>query len=157
MTVSFVVRLVQSWERIQLLPFRDNYQSLLLVLTISLTKESWHSKDGTVISKMLSGRIHEQSDHVFHKHVDPDKTKKDQGNRSIKTFVDMCFKNETNMTTMIGILQIVKNEIKKCSKQIACPNDLDKIGNESLEDTLGEVQYIVLQRLQRSGRKWIQD
>ena len=51
----------------------------------------------------------------FHKYVGWDQTKTEQGNWSTKTFVSMWFKNKTNMATTIGMLALVKNEIKKAS------------------------------------------
>ena len=50
---------------------------------------------------------------VFHKHIDWDQTKTEQGTWPTKKFVNMWFKNETNLATMIGLLEIVKNELKR--------------------------------------------
>ena len=66
----------------------------------------------------------------FHKHIDWDQTKTEQGNWPTKTFVNMWFKNETNMATKIGMLEIVKHELKKGILQLAWPNCLGKIANE---------------------------
>ena len=49
----------------------------------------------------------------FHKYIDCDQTKTEQGNRPTKTFVNMWFKNDTNMATLIVMFGIVENELKK--------------------------------------------
>ena len=49
----------------------------------------------------------------FHKYTGWDHTRTEQGTWPSKTFVNMQFKNETNLATIIGLPEIVKEEIKK--------------------------------------------
>ena len=49
----------------------------------------------------------------FHKYIDWEHTRTEQGTWPTKKLVSMWFKNETNMSTMIGMLEIVRNELKK--------------------------------------------
>ena len=46
--------------------------------------------------------------HQFHKYIDWDLTRKEQGAWPTKPFVNMWFNNETNVATMIGLLEILK-------------------------------------------------
>ena len=43
----------------------------------------------------------------FHKYIDWDQTRTEQGTWPTKTIVNMWSKNETNMSTMIGMFEIV--------------------------------------------------
>ena len=54
----------------------------------------------------------------FTQYIDWDQTRKEQGNWQTKTIVNMCFKNETNLATMIVLLKVVKEELKKVSYKI---------------------------------------
>ena len=49
----------------------------------------------------------------FHKYIDWDQTRTEQGTWPTKTLVSLWFKNETNMATMIGLLKFVTDELKK--------------------------------------------
>ena len=51
--------------------------------------------------------------HELHKYIYWDQTRTEQGNWPTKTFVNMRFRSDTNLTTMIGLLEIVKHELKK--------------------------------------------
>ena len=48
----------------------------------------------------------------FYKYTDWDKTRTEQGSWPTKTFINM-WSNETNLATMVGLLEFVKEEIKK--------------------------------------------
>ena len=48
----------------------------------------------------------------FHQYTDWDHFRKVQGNCPTKTIVNMWFKNETSLATMIGLLKVVKEELK---------------------------------------------
>ena len=49
----------------------------------------------------------------FHKYIDLDQTRTEQGTWMTKTLVSMWFKNETNMATMIEMLEIVKENSRR--------------------------------------------
>ena len=89
----------------------------------------------------------------FHKHIDWDHTRTEQGTWPTKTFVNMWFKNETNLATMTGLLEIVKEELKKIHYKLRGQEGLGKKGNEPAEEALGEGPCVVLQMPRRSGRK----
>ena len=57
------------------------------------------------LQKMLPNELHQ--------YVDWDLTWTEQGNWPTKTTVNVWFKNETNLATMIGLLEVVKDELKK--------------------------------------------
>ena len=73
----------------------------------------------------------------FHLHVDCGQTKTEQGTWPTKTFVKMWFKKETNLATMIGMLDF-SQKTQKRNQPIAWPNGLDKIGHESEKEALGK-------------------
>ena len=47
------------------------------------------------------------------KYVDWEQTKTEQGTRPTKTMVNMWFSNETKLPTMVGLLDIIKEELKR--------------------------------------------
>ena len=49
----------------------------------------------------------------FHRYIDWDQTRTEQGNWPTKTNVNVWFKNETHLATTIGLLNVVKDELKK--------------------------------------------
>ena len=57
--------------------------------------------------KDLHRMVHDQ------KYIDWDQTRTAQGTWPTKTIVSMWFRNETNLPTMVGMLDIIKNELKK--------------------------------------------
>ena len=56
----------------------------------------------------------------FHKVVDWDQTRTEQGS-STKTIVNMGFKNDTNLATMIGMPGIVTDELKMVLYKLQSP------------------------------------
>ena len=66
----------------------------------------------------------------FHKYIDWDQTRTEQWNWPTKTFLNMWFRNDTNLATMIGLLEIVKHELKKIPYKLHDQVGLDKIGND---------------------------
>ena len=72
----------------------------------------------------------------YHKYIDWDHSRKEQGTWQTKTIVSMWFKNETNLATLVGMLDIVKNSRR-------CPDScmgryFVKIGNEPEKEALGK-------------------
>ena len=49
----------------------------------------------------------------FHQYIDWNQTRTEQGNWPTKTIVNMCFKNETHLATMMGLLKVDQDELKK--------------------------------------------
>ena len=89
---------------------------------------------------------------VFHKYIDWDQTRTEQGIWPTKTFVNMSFKNETNMATMNGMLEMVKKMISRRYPTHCMARWSRKIGNEAQEEAFGKGACVVFQRSQRSGR-----
>ena len=87
------------------------------------------------------------------KYFDWDQTRTEQGTWPTKTFVNMWFKNETNLSTMIGLLEIVEEEIKRKPNKLSGQGGLGKIGNEPEKEAFGKGPCVVSQRSQRSWRK----
>ena len=54
----------------------------------------------------------------LHQYIDWDPTRTEQGNWLTKTIVNVWFMNETNLTTMIGLLKAFKDELKKVPNKI---------------------------------------
>ena len=92
----------------------------------------------------------------FHQYIDWDQSKKDQGNWPTMTIVNMLFKDETNLVTMIGLLKVEKEQLKE-KLQTSWSGGHCKFGNGSPKETLGEGARPILQGPQCNGRKWIQD
>ena len=83
-----------------------------------------------------------------------DQSRKEQGNWPTKTIVNMWFKNETNMATMIGLPKIVKEEMKKAPYKIRGQEGHCKIGNESpTKKPLAKAHALFLQRTESNGRR----
>ena len=59
------------------------------------------------LQKMVPGELNPK--------IDWDQSKKVQGNGPTKIIVNMCFKNRTTLAKMIGLLKVVKEELKKVS------------------------------------------
>ena len=59
-----------------------------------------------VLQRMMSDQ--------YQKYIDWDHSSTEQGTWLTKTFVSMWFRNETFLPTMVGMLDIVKKEFKKC-------------------------------------------
>ena len=55
----------------------------------------------------------------FKKYVDWERTKTQQGTWQTKTMVSMWFSNEANVPSMIRLLNIIKEELKKDPSQTA--------------------------------------
>ena len=49
----------------------------------------------------------------YRKYLDGDQTRTEQGTWPTRTMVNMWFSNETNLPTMVGLLDIMKEELKK--------------------------------------------
>ena len=54
----------------------------------------------------------------FHQYIDWDHSRKEPGNWTTKTIVNMWFNNETTLATMIGLLKVVKADLKNVSYKI---------------------------------------
>ena len=90
----------------------------------------------------------------FHHYIDWNQTRTKQGTWQTKTIVNMWFKNETILATMIGLLKVVEDELKKVPYKFHGQEvSLQKIGNESSRGTFGEGTCPVCQRPQSSGWK----
>ena len=57
--------------------------------------------------------LHQMVPDQFQKYIDWDLTKTEQGTWPTKTFVSMWFSKETYLPTMVGLLDIIKTELKK--------------------------------------------
>ena len=66
----------------------------------------------TEVSKFICDLLKMVPDQ-FHKYIDWDQTGTEQGTWPTKTFVNVWFKNVTNLATMIGLLEIATEEIKR--------------------------------------------
>ena len=49
----------------------------------------------------------------YQKYIDWDQTRTEQGTWPTKTIVSMWFRNDTNLPTLVGLLDIIKTELKK--------------------------------------------
>ena len=57
--------------------------------------------------------LHQMVPDHYKKYVDRDQTRTEQGTRPTKTMVNMWFSNDTNLPTRVGLLGIIKTELKK--------------------------------------------
>ena len=92
---------------------------------ISLCQERWNSKDGsqTTNNFVTKGSRRPRSDFVkdlheivpdpFKKYVDWEQTKTEQGAWPTNTMVNMWFSNEASLPSMVRLLDIVKEALKK--------------------------------------------
>ena len=82
----------------------------------------WNSKAGSLITQdavflglagdevmKFNGDLQKMVPNEFHQKIHFNQTRSEQGNWPTKTIVNMWFKNETNLATMIGLLKIVEN------------------------------------------------
>ena len=63
--------------------------------------------------------LHQIVPDPFKKYVDWERTKTEQGTWPTKTMVNMWFSNEANLPSMIRLLNIIKEELKKDPSQTA--------------------------------------
>ena len=97
------------------------------------------------LQKMILGQ--------FHQYVDWDQSKEEQGNWPTKTMVSMCFRNETNLATMIGATQSCYRANKRKILQTSGSGGHCKIGAESSKETLGEGACPVSQGTESKGKR----
>ena len=57
--------------------------------------------------------LHQMVPDQYRKYIDWEQTKTEQGTWATKTIVSMWFSSETNLPTMVGLLDIIKEELKK--------------------------------------------
>ena len=88
--------------------------------------------------------------------VDWEQTNTEQWNWPTKVLISMWFKSETNLATMIELLMVVKDELKKKPHGLG-GQAVTEIGNEPQDETRGESPRVVLQRPQKRGRERFQN
>ena len=66
-----------------------------------------------------TGDLQKMVPNAFHQYIAWNQTRTEQGNWPTKTIVNVWFKNDTRLATMIGLLKIVKDELKTCTLQTA--------------------------------------
>ena len=74
-----------------------------------------------------------------------DQSRKEHGKRPTKKIVNMWFKNETNLATMIGLLNVVEEALKNVSYKIR-DKGYCKIGSASPKETHVESACLVKRR-----------
>ena len=67
---------------------------------------------------LFIGDLQKMVPNESHQYIDWNLTRTEQGNWPTKTIVNMWFKNETNLATTIGLLKVVKDELKKVHRKI---------------------------------------
>ena len=89
-----------------------------------------------------------------HKYIDWDPTRTEQGTWRTKTFVNVWFRSETNLATMIGLLETVENELKKIPYKLHGQEVSARLEMSPKMKPLAKAPCVVLQRPRRSGRKY---
>ena len=89
----------------------------------------------------------------FHQYVDRDQSRKEQGNWTTRTTVNMWFKNETNLASMTGVLKVAKEELKEKCNKIRDQEVSARPGSESPKEILCESARPVLQGTESSERR----
>ena len=111
----FAVMPRRPWEQDQAELSLDHRQVLVIVQTNGSYQGRTNSKDGSQTTKgsqTPSFRISSET-HKYRKNVDWDQTRTEQGTWPTKTMVNMWFSNEANLPSMIGLLDIIKEALKK--------------------------------------------
>ena len=73
---------------------------------------SYQGLTETEVSTVIKD-LHQMAPDPFKKFVDWEQTKSEQGTWSTKTMVSMWFSNEANLPSMVRLLDIIKEELKK--------------------------------------------
>ena len=89
----------------------------------------------------------------FHQYIDWDRSRKEQGKWPTKTIVYMWFKNETNLATMIGLLQVVKEELKNVSYKIREQEVTARLEMRLQKKPLAEAHVLFYKGLTSNGRR----
>ena len=77
-------------------------------------------KDSRTTRSRISSEIYRRwAPNEFHKYVDWDPTRTEQGSWPTETTVNMWFKNDTNLATMFGMFGIVIDELGRGTLQTA--------------------------------------
>ena len=79
-----------------------------------MTKGSLRGITDDEVSKLVSD-LERMVPRQSHQWIDWDQTRKEQGNWPINTMVSMWFQNETNLVTIIELLKVGEEELKKVS------------------------------------------
>ena len=117
-----------------------------------VTDQTRCSFQGLTVNEVMKfiGDLQKMVPNEFHQYIDWNKTRTEQGNWPTKTIVKLQFKNETNLATMIGLLKIGKDELKKMPCKLHEQEEVSARLEMSLKETSGKGTRSVSQRPQRS-------
>ena len=85
------------------------------------------------------------------KWIDSDQTKKEQGTWPRKIMVSMWFKHDTNLVTMIDLLEIMKNELEKAAYKIHGQNEKARLEVSPQRRPLAKAQALFFKGLKVVG------
>ena len=89
--------------------------------------------------------------------IDWDQTRTEQGTWPTKTIVSMWFRNETNLPTKVGLLDIIKTELEKEPKKLYGQEISSRLEKSPKRKPLARAHMLCSAWSQRGGRRRVQN